>query len=541
MRPHRRTMPAPFSAALSALMLTAPALAGIPGAGIGYPDLLARLGKGNVPTGAGVRVAQVEVAIVGAYGPNQGAAQEYAGKNFIEMSGPAGTSTHANTVAKNFYGNATSIAPGVVDIHLYETSHWLGGGFLNITAAPSTPPATPPNGLRIINNSWIADTAITSAVRRADYAAHQFDLLMVNGVANDNLASSNVPLLSHMYNGIAVGKSAGGHQTGDTLEDGVGRQKPEIVAPTPTTSYSAGVVSSVAALMYETADQLTAVAGAPASATRSEVIKAVVLAGAHHRPAWTNNPVTSGPGRGVTDTPLDDDFGVDVVNVDRSHMIMSGGSYPGASSPPSFATADHAGWSLESIELDGSVYWRFIITEVADQVSILTTWHRRVPLGFSTSDVANFDLELWRVGPPNQLESLVGDAGVPHFQSGNVVSNSDVDNIEHLFIRNLQPGSYVLELRRVDAIAAHATWDAAVAWLMPANPCMGDFVSSDTFQPPPDGVVDAADLAALLGQWGPNPGSYADMVSSDTFQPPPDGVVDAADLARLLGNWGTCQ
>jgi len=43
-----------------------------------------------------------------------------------------------------------------------------------------------------------------------------------------------------------------------------------------------------------------------------------------------------------------------------------------------------------------------------------------------------------------------------------------------------------------------------------------------------DGVVDAADLATLLAQWGT--AGPADLNS--------DGVVDAADLATLLANWG---
>ncbi len=53
---------------------------------------------------------------------------------------------------------------------------------------------------------------------------------------------------------------------------------------------------------------------------------------------------------------------------------------------------------------------------------------------------------------------------------------------------------------------------------------------------PPDlngsGAVDAADLALLLGAWGPNPGHPADLNS--------DGAVNAADLALLLGAWGPC-
>ncbi len=67
--------------------------------------------------------------------------------------------------------------------------------------------------------------------------------------------------------------------------------------------------------------------------------------------------------------------------------------------------------------------------------------------------------------------------------------------------------------------------------------CAQDCVTSSTFAPPPDGVVDAADLAFLLGAWGPGAGC-ADTVTSSTFAPPPDGVVDAADLAALLGAWG---
>jgi hypothetical protein len=76
--------------------------------------------------------------------------------------------------------------------------------------------------------------------------------------------------------------------------------------------------------------------------------------------------------------------------------------------------------------------------------------------------------------------------------------------------------------------------------------CPQDCVTSATFQPPPDGIVDGADLANLLGDWSPNecdPNCCADTVTSATFQPPPDGIVDGADLAALLGAWGDpgCQ
>ena len=47
-----------------------------------------------------------------------------------------------------------------------------------------------------------------------------------------------------------------------------------------------------------------------------------------------------------------------------------------------------------------------------------------------------------------------------------------------------------------------------------------------------DGIVNAADLAALLASWGPCPGCATDLTG--------DKVVGAADLANLLADWGQC-
>ena len=44
-----------------------------------------------------------------------------------------------------------------------------------------------------------------------------------------------------------------------------------------------------------------------------------------------------------------------------------------------------------------------------------------------------------------------------------------------------------------------------------------------------DGVVDGADLSAMLGSWG------SDAQESDLNG---DGIVDGGDMAILLGNWG---
>ncbi len=60
--------------------------------------------------------------------------------------------------------------------------------------------------------------------------------------------------------------------------------------------------------------------------------------------------------------------------------------------------------------------------------------------------------------------------------------------------------------------------------ILPLPPCPADLDC--------DGGVGAADLALLLGAWGPNPDHGADFND--------DGAVNAGDLAILLGGWGPC-
>lgn len=55
--------------------------------------------------------------------------------------------------------------------------------------------------------------------------------------------------------------------------------------------------------------------------------------------------------------------------------------------------------------------------------------------------------------------------------------------------------------------------------------CVGDLDGS--------GSVDAADLAIVLGAWGPAHAPIGEDLDGD-------GDVDAADLAVLLGAWGPC-
>ncbi|MCH8851767.1 MAG: hypothetical protein IID41_03845 [Planctomycetes bacterium] len=71
------------------------------------------------------------------------------------------------------------------------------------------------------------------------------------------------------------------------------------------------------------------------------------------------------------------------------------------------------------------------------------------------------------------------------------------------------------------AITAHRDSRTCLGGMLP---CLGDFDGS--------GDVGAADLAVLLGSWGPCPGCPADLDE--------DAIVGASDLAILLGSWGQC-
>ena len=521
----------PWGALLAAGAAATVAHAGTVSFLVGLDDLAERIGAENVPTGFGVVVGQVEAPQgpgSSNYGPDQGNS-EFNKKQFFDYSGPPGNSVHATTVGRHMYGLVTSIAPDTSDIHLWEANSWLVAGLLRTTLGGA--PLSPPTGLKIFNHSWVGDAGVSTVnneiLRRADFVALSNQVLMVVGVNN---TPPNQSLMSHMYNGLSVGTSNGGHLSDSTLAgiDGPGRQKPEIVGPNSLTSFSAPVVGAAAALMIETARSLPGLVGNP-NAERADVLKAVLMAGAAHRGSWTNNPDTTGPTRGITAQPLDDVFGADLVNVNNSHLILSGGEQDGATTPPGAANASHAGWDFTSVGLNQSRYWRFNVQEAAPEVSIVATWYRTTNSRFTASFVANLDLALWRVDEGGNLVTLVGDEGLPYFNSGNIVSQSGVDNVEHLFVRDLAPGEYVLELERIDGLATHPLWNVAVAWQMPAPPCLLADVNGDGAV----NVLDVIELLLCFGQPADPPCDAPDVTG--------DGTVNVLDLIEVLLDFGlTC-
>lgn len=492
---------------------------------IGHDALVARLGLAT-PTGANVGIGQVEASeSAGNFGPNRTLA-EFASKVFTDMSGASGSSGHATFVGQNAYGSTSSIAPGVSNIWVYEAGSFAQTANLNFGNSIQTPLVAPtsPVPLRIFNHSWIGsfgNVAFDNEVlRRADYSMNRDGTLFICG-ENNGTGSVMNSLMSCGYNGIAVGLTSGGHSAGDvsTGVDGAGRMKPELVAPGQFTSFSTPVVSAAAALMYET----TSVAPYNVNAVRRKgvTIKSALMCGATHATGWQNQTPSTGVNRGITTKPIDPVFGAGTVNVDRAHRILTATeAFPSATAlGAATATAQPlVCWDYDVYVAAMQRHYRIDLPAAAD-VSALVTWNRAPSTSWTSGSapaVLNLRLELKKIvdGVP---VSITGDAGIGVYASGNVLSASAVDNVEHLYIKSLAAGSYVLSVTRDDALSSVAA--AAVTWFVDLPAVFGDIDGN--------GVVNGADLGLLLGAWGTSgPGDLNN-----------DGVVNGSDLGALLGAW----
>jgi hypothetical protein len=483
---------------------------------VGLQELSARLGS-SLPRGVGVPVCQVEANTEGGlsfYGPDL-TRSEFAGKTFTPMSGIMNASWHATTVGTSFYGQGTSIAPGITSIFNYEANAWLNGFLLvNNSSAPSVPPG----GSRIMNHSWIGSAGSATdnqILRRLDFQANRDGTLHATGL-NNNAGSTLLALLSCSYNGIAVGRTDGAHSYGLTPigTDGPGRMKPDIVAPGAATSWATPVVAAAAALMQQVAAE-PPLSSNP-SAADPTVIKAVLMAGAVHSETWSNAPTASGDSRGEAVRPLDPIFGAGVVNVDRAHRILTGGEQDGSLAVPEDATLRAAGWDYTQIAAGTNTHWRLRLYDAAPEFSVIATWRRLPSSNFAVApSVPTIRLRLFRV-EGTTLIPLTGEDGAAYYESGNVASTSAPDNVQHIYVRGLAAGEYVIQAQRLGSSGTPAP--TGVAWFRPAPAADANW----------DGKVDGLDLAIVLSAWG-NDVPAADLNG--------DGSIDGLDLAVILANW----
>ena len=133
----------------------------------------------------------------------------------------------------------------------------------------------------------------------------------------------------------------------------------------------------------------------------------------------------------------------------------------------------------------------------------------------------------------NDAKQIVGHSTTPNFGLFPFIwQDGQIHNIRDLYDdTTLPPMLQAMAINNNGQIAGIAAPDRGII-LTPIDRPIGDVNLNCQ--------VDADDLMLVLGAWGscPDLGScLSDFVSSATFQPPSDGVVDAADLAVVLGNW----
>lgn len=489
---------------------------------MGYDDLLARLSA--PPTGEGVPIATIEAPDGGGdYRPNPNDSQ-FAGVSITPLSGSTGNSSHATTVGRYHYGSGWSMTPGVTDAYVWEAADWIQSGYLRFGQSGQAP-AAPPFGIRVMNHSWVG--AIGGAndletLRRADYAIDTHRVPMTFGLPN--AGDGAFPLMTATYNGIVVGRRDGDHRTGTTTVDGPGRQKPDLVAPGSTTSWATPMAGAALALLVETAATDPALADDP-RADDPDVLKAVLMASATHEDqadgTWSNDPVTSGPDRGRTTTPLDPVMGAGTVQVDRAHRTLTGGRVAAAADPADAGDGCGPGWAAATLVPGGEAYVGLRLAEPAAELTIALAWERFIRINGLSSSLADLELELLRVDPAAGPVPLVGDPD--RFAGGNVLSTSTVDNVEHLHVLGLDAGDYVVAIRRLDGITT-ASGAFGLAWWTDAAgapPVAGDVDG--------DGQVGFTDLVEILAAWG-TPGDCA-------TDPSGDGTVGFDDLLVVLNGW----
>ena len=390
---------------------------------------------------AGTAVISNGVVLSRTYAPSNGGL--LTGKT-LEDIGVAfqsdGTDGHASTVGSNFsgfradqsgavqFGTAPALgSTGNPSIKFISASEWLND---QLGSGNATPVA---QIYDVTNHSYIFaldeangfdQEAAEDVLRRLDYVINEGNTTTVVGTNNGNSSTALPAGLVQAYNTINVGVTDGGHASGPTTLNGAGRNSIHVVVAKNFTSFATPVVSGAAAILHQT--------GAGTDAVKQEVIKATILAGATKDDVggtWSNSPTQ----------PLDSVFGAGELNVLNNHIIQTGGEVDGGISTSTTSTVGPNGWDYEEeILANDERLYEIIVDddETLLDLSIALTWNREIVngrrfFGFSAeaNPLANLSLEL-----VDSLNEPVDS------------SNSELDNVEHIYFQNLYAGTYLLKV-----------------------------------------------------------------------------------------------
>ena len=439
---------------------------------IGYTALQNELGAA-LPTGAGVKVAQVEAS----YGKPDPGIAEFARKTFTLTSPSLSISSHATGVGQYFYGNSSSLAPGITDITCYDSTAWRYSFLQMGTSVPLV------SSSRVANHSYVSSSTSTTNIpylARLDWIVNRDEYIQV--VAMNN-GGSNVPLMGSSFNAIAVGLSNGTAAHGSyplattptTPYASGNRTRPDLVAPASATSWATPMVSSATALLVKTGHNGGATLSTDPltqsttnrngdtiyNAERSEVVKAALMAGASRKSPNLTNSVTPNGYTVNTANGLNNIYGAGQLDIYNSYHVIAAGEQ---NSREDFVSGNGeikaAGFDydpqfggLDNSNRTGSYVFRALSTGSlsASLVSNLAVTGETAT-GFDTS--ANlYRLGLYLYDTTSQLELAY--------------ANSIMDNTENIWWNDLMPNhAYLLQ---VTAEQSDFLWDYGLAWNITAN------------------------------------------------------------------------
>jgi hypothetical protein len=460
--------------------------------------------------GAGIRVAQVEAEATNPpptfeVNPNADAVgQPVSLFTYITSSGTSSTypnslgaeSGHADTVASYFYGIPGGVATNVVHVDNYDANYFvileytvIRGVTNYISLLPSTNISAP-----VVNQSFIMGALPVAAQQCSDtnydtYAA-RYNTLFVSGAGN----GGQVYAPSTCYNGISVAVYGAPSSIGPTLDNG--RAKPDITAPENYTSFSTPQVAGAAAVLFQ-----AGLRGDGGSATNAaadiRTVKALLLNGAIKPADWTNGPFS----------PLDARYGAGVLNIFNSYKQLAGGKQgytdsvsvtTNAPHPPTGASGSVptlSGWDFNTNSststTDGVKHYYFDVTNDVSGATFTATatlvWNRQQ----NKTAINNLDLFLYDANSSNLIASCA----------------SPVDNVEQIFIENLPPGRYDLQVLKNGGATVSSSETYALAFeffSMSLNIALADTNAVITWPVYPAGFVLESTTLGSPVNWNTN-------------------------------------
>ncbi len=347
------------------------------------------------------------------------------------------SSGHATAVGSYWYGAPSSgVSPAMSTLVSMSADSFIDTAALQVlsgTAPVVNPSLAVPS---VVNASWVGASPVAAInvdiLRRADYLVDRDGITVVAGLDNNGGGTPSA-LLGQGYNTIAVGRSDGGSAGGLSTVDGTGRVVVDVVAPLAASSFAAPLVAGTVVLIADRAQETPALA----NADDPRVTRSLIMTGAEKLVGWANSSTQ----------PLDLFQGAGELRVNNTYDVLMAGEKTVGS------VSTLRGWDLGSGAV-GVQYYLVDNTMETGHLAVTLAWNRVTgdptdPTGTDRTGSANFvamdgydvlasslladlNLEVWSTDGVNTPVSLLAS------------SLSTVDNVEHIYLRDLPIGRYAI-------------------------------------------------------------------------------------------------